>query len=172
MRSRWLAVAALLMLAAAPARAEIVTALSLLDQDEDLPRLGLPVVAFRVESWDPERSSRLATMLAGDMEYLAHAKAAAEDGVTDYVLLVTISPPRTEGRIVRLFFTARLDQARGRTAWQAEGQVEVRDAALDDRVLRSIGRNVLSDLIRFGWLPYRDHPEHAPPAAPRVRAAR
>lgn len=160
------------LLYAAALAAGTWTQVDLVRQDERLPRLGLPAVLVVVEAGDYRDAARLASFVSSDLDYLAHVSLVTGELPFDYELRIRVEPPRPDSAASKIAFGATLSLPDGTRAWEVVGETRLGGTLIDDAVLRSIGRNVASELIRYGWLPPRDHPENPPPAAPGIRRDR
>lgn len=153
-------------LAVSTASAGMTTSVALRTQDATLPKLGLPSLRVEIQGVGPVAPDTLRAWMTADVVSLSHAKDGAADPSPDYTLVVRFLDEAVEGGDVS--FEATLRTHEGTAAWIADGRTTPDGPARDAAAWRTIGRNVLSALIRDGWLQARYDPNDPPPATPVV----
>ena len=152
------------------ASAGMTTTVALRSQDASLPKLGLPSVRVVFQGTGPVALDVLRDDLAADVLRLSHVRDVDQEASPDYFVVVRFVESETENRgDVR--FEASLLTHDGRVAWIADGRT-VSVGNVEPAAWRTIGRNVLSALIRDGWLEAKYDPNDPPPAAPIVSPQR
>ena len=157
-------------LAFTAASAGMTTTVALRSQDASLPKLGLPSVRVVFQGPGPVALDVLRDGLAADVLRLSHVRDVDRWASPDYFVVVRFvdeqAPVPGDVR-----FEASLLTHDGRVAWIADGRT-VSEGSVEPTAWRTIGRNVLSALIRDGWLEAKYDPNDPPPAAPIVSSPR
>jgi len=161
-------IAALIILSSAP-QAGTRTYVALAGRDDQLPKLGLPGVAVRVDAGNAGDAKVVGGELARELAAQVHARRLDRDEPGDYDLTITVAEPRLEGSFATVPFEAVLASARGDRLWRIEGRADVEGVPLDASVYVGIGRNVISALIHDGWLQARYDPDDPPPQPPHLK---
>jgi hypothetical protein len=161
-----LGTAALLVATAASAAPRVTV--SLVREDATAHKLGMPGVAVTVRGPVPSQAAAVATQLASDLPKLVYTRALDPGEPGDYDLAIAIERRRNEADASVVPFEAVLSTADGAELWRATGRAEVDGDRTDATVFAGIARNVLSALVRDGWLAPRYDPANPPPAAPSV----
>lgn len=160
---------AIATLVAMPAAAAARTTVTRIVSDPNATRLGMPGVAVTVRGPSPDRAAIVRARLVADLAKLVYTRSLAPGEEGDYDLTVTLAPRRDGAASVTIPFEAVLTAADGAELWRATGRTEVTDAPVGAPVLASVARNVLSALVRDGWLATRYDPDNPPPATPHLR---
>jgi hypothetical protein len=154
-------------LAATVASAGMTTTVALRSQDAALPKLGLPSLRVEIQGTGPVASDTLRGWMAADVLRLTHVRDGEADPSPDYTLVVRFLDDAVDSQDVP--FEATLLTHDGVAAWIADGRTTPDGPAHDAAAWRTVGRNVLSALIRDGWLQAKYDPDNPPPAAPVIQ---
>lgn len=156
-------------LLAVPAVAATRTTVTRVGSDPTATKLGMPGVAVTVRAPASDEAAIVRARLVADLAKLVYTRSLAPDEGGDYDLTVTLAAPRGGTASTTIPFEAVLVSADGAELWRATGRTEATDTPVGAPVLASIARNVLSALVRDGWLAPRYDPDNPPPATPHVR---
>ena len=154
--------------AAAPPEAAVRTFVDLVRTDEAATRLGRPSIRVEIRGALVPGTETLEDDLVADLGRMVHLRPLAEGEAGDFVLDLRLLEMRQESRMSVLPFEARLLEPDGREVWMVEGRTEIEAAPCDASAIASVRRNVVSALIRDGWLQLKDDPDHPAPPPPVV----
>jgi len=161
-------IVSLIILSSAP-QAGTRTYVALAGRDDQLPKLGRPGVAVRVDAGNAGDAEVVGGELARELAAQVHTRRLDRDEQGDYDLTIMVADPRVEGSSATVPFEAMLASARGERLWRVEGRSDVEGVPLDASVYVGIGRNVISALIHDGWLQARYDPDDPPPQPPHLK---
>lgn len=157
-------------LAFTAASAGMTTTVGLRTQDDSLPKLGLPTLRVEVQGVGPVALDTFRGWVADDAARLSFVKSGERDPSPDYTLVVRFLEATPGAGEVP--FEASLLTHDGRVAWLVDGRTVTDAVPVEPIAWRTIGRNVISALVRDGWLQQKQDPNDPPPAPPIVSSPR